>query len=668
MATPRRATRLTWECGLQAAALLAVLSSTCFAQSWREAQFPSRASHCAVYTGSGMLVFGGKEGGTLRNDVWLLSETSFGPRWRAGSTSGTRPTPRAGHTGIYDPVRQRMIVFGGNDGAPSNQVWALSATWTLLTPLGTPPSPREDHTAIYDPVGDRMIVFGGNGGTLLNDVWALSLADPPTWTPLATSGTPPSPRRGASVAYDSQRQRMIVFGGATASTVTNDLYTLDLASGAWAPLAASGSAPQPRAYASALYDALADRLLIVGGEDGSPFGFTVIGSAQLLLSGTPTWQGTFLTNDTRGSLVYDSAHNRGLLYGGFVDQIGPVTNQTWAIDLSGFPSASRLVPTAATPTGLAYESAVFDPVRNQVVVFGGAYLGGFEPGFSNNTAALVLPVYQFPNPLPDPHYDWIAFGSGTPPAARYGHSAIRDPDHDRMMVFGGNTFYTTPAVQHDVWALPFATGVWSQLVPTGAIPQGRFQHTAIYDGPRHRMIVFGGSTTGPFDPPAPPLNDVWQLDLSVDPPAWSQLVPFGTPPPARFGHSAIHDLDNHRMIVFGGRDANLTSLNDVWSLSLDDPPTWTQITPTGTPPPPVYGHSAVYHGWTSSTRRMVVYGGSASREVWSLQLARRSGLDAAPGDRRSPRRLQGSRGRADDTRERTGCRGSPDHHVGPGWQ
>jgi hypothetical protein len=94
-----------------------------------------------------------------------------------------------------------MIVFGGNDGARSNQVWTLSSlqsspTWTQLTPLGTPPSPREHHSAVYDPVGARMIVFGGYDGALLNDVWALSLTDPPTWTPLTTSGTPPTaPRR-----------------------------------------------------------------------------------------------------------------------------------------------------------------------------------------------------------------------------------------------------------------------------------------------------------------------------------------------------------------------------------------------------------------------------------------------------------------------------------------
>jgi len=49
--------------------------------------------------------------------------------------------------------------------------------WVELHPDGAPPSSRELHTAVYDPIGDRMVVFGGlDGANALNDVWALSLA------------------------------------------------------------------------------------------------------------------------------------------------------------------------------------------------------------------------------------------------------------------------------------------------------------------------------------------------------------------------------------------------------------------------------------------------------------------------------------------------------------
>ena len=46
---------------------------------------------------------------------------------------------------------------------------AGTPAWSALAPSGTPPSWRYMHSAIYDPVRDRMVVFGGSS---LNDVWA----------------------------------------------------------------------------------------------------------------------------------------------------------------------------------------------------------------------------------------------------------------------------------------------------------------------------------------------------------------------------------------------------------------------------------------------------------------------------------------------------------------
>jgi hypothetical protein len=71
-----------------------------------------------------------------------------------------------------------MVVFGGLGGSTGNDAWALSLAgspaWSELSPTGSPPSAHHGHTAIYDPVRDRMVVFGGVGGGVLDDVWALS--------------------------------------------------------------------------------------------------------------------------------------------------------------------------------------------------------------------------------------------------------------------------------------------------------------------------------------------------------------------------------------------------------------------------------------------------------------------------------------------------------------
>ena len=72
----------------------------------------------------------------------------------APESTVTAPVPpaRSGHTTIYDPVRRRLIVFGG-DGA--SDVWALSLgqtppRWTELAPTGIPPRANYGHIAIYD--------------------------------------------------------------------------------------------------------------------------------------------------------------------------------------------------------------------------------------------------------------------------------------------------------------------------------------------------------------------------------------------------------------------------------------------------------------------------------------------------------------------------------------
>jgi hypothetical protein len=168
-----------------------------------------------------MLVFGGDDGsGSGRNDVWALSFAGS-PAWSLVTPTGSPPPPRHSHTATYDPVNDRMVVFGGDsDFVPLNDAWALSLTgspaWNVLAPAGTPPSVRDSHTAVFDPVRHRIVVFGGDDGTGggFNDVWALSLSGSPAWAELAPAGTPPSPRHFHSAIYDPVRDRMITFEGA----------------------------------------------------------------------------------------------------------------------------------------------------------------------------------------------------------------------------------------------------------------------------------------------------------------------------------------------------------------------------------------------------------------------------------------------------------------------
>jgi hypothetical protein len=243
--------------------------------AWKQPLGPTRHSHSAVYdpVRDRILVFGGYLGFPL-NDVWALS-LAGSPAWTQLTPSGTLPSARNQHSAIYDSVRDRMVVFGGYDNSGRrNDVWALSLAgtpaWTQLTPSGTPPNARFRHRAIYDPVRDRMVVFGGYDGSFtLNNDWALSLADPLAWTELTPLGTLPSARYFHSAIYDPVRDCMVVFGGYSGSRL-NDVWALSLAgTPAWIELTPSGTLPIARYFHSAIYDPVRDRMVVFGGHAGS---------------------------------------------------------------------------------------------------------------------------------------------------------------------------------------------------------------------------------------------------------------------------------------------------------------------------------------------------------------------------------------------------------------
>src|SRR5262245_8381537 len=190
-----------------------------------------------------MMVIGGSPG--PMGDVWAQPLTGP-PLWSRLVPAGAAPSGRFAHSVIYQPTQDRVILFGGYDGAYRNDVWALSLSgtpaWIQLTPAGSPPAPRYEHVAVYDASRDRMIIFfGGQYNAPLDDAWALSLGATPTWTQLTPAGSPPLSRARAVGVYDSNGDQVVVFGGDHVSQFLGDVWTLSLAGGgAWTQLLPTG--------------------------------------------------------------------------------------------------------------------------------------------------------------------------------------------------------------------------------------------------------------------------------------------------------------------------------------------------------------------------------------------------------------------------------------------
>ena len=215
--------------------------------------------------------------------------------------------------------------------------------------------------------------------------------------------------------------------------------------------------------------------------------------------------------------------------------------------------------TGTKPAPRSGPAAVFDPGSNRMIVFGGAL--GFASPCANDLWVLSNANGVGGAPA------WTQLTtSGGPPSPRTRLAAVYDQATNTMIIHGGNNCFSTE--NSDVWILTNANGLtgtptWTQLPPTGTAPSGREDNAAVYDSANNRMIIYGGATTSTDDPSAWVLTNA---NGAGGTPAWIQLSPSGTIPPARATNTDVYDAAHNIMTVFGGQDGSGNILNDTWYL------------------------------------------------------------------------------------------------------
>jgi len=198
-----------------------------------------------------------------RLDVSVLDETYEwdGTMWRFLTYEG--PGQRERHTMAYDVARGLTVLFGGNFGYPGpfpGGTWGWDgSTWGVLATQG--PRLRQDHAMVYDDLRDRIVLFGGHwAGSVHGDTWEW---DGQAWAEHKVAG--PSPRLGHGMVFDRTRGRTLLFGGSTAvigGVVFGDMWSWN--GRAWARVDAHG--PLPRTGHRMAYDSARDRVVLFGGS------------------------------------------------------------------------------------------------------------------------------------------------------------------------------------------------------------------------------------------------------------------------------------------------------------------------------------------------------------------------------------------------------------------
>ncbi len=230
---------------------------------------------------------------------------------------------------------------------------------------------------------------------------------------LAHSTSAPSPRGGASMAYDPATGATVLFGGSS----TNDTWTWN---GSTWTRQFPATSPEARTDASMAYDASIGKIVLFGGE-----GFSASGPP--LLDDTWIWSGTDWIQQSPtispparsgASMAYDATTGTLVLFGGIsmttMDRYA-TDNDTWTFDGSTW----TLEEPASVPTARFGASMAYDASTGNVLLF-----GGFEVTPSSDTW-----IWNGTT--------WAELAPASSPPPRFDASMAYDTSNGTIVLFGG---------------------------------------------------------------------------------------------------------------------------------------------------------------------------------------------------------------------------------------
>ena len=228
----------------------------------------ARTEHTMVWTGTEVIIFGGRSTYNYSTGSYLDSGARYDPRtdsWE-GIAHEQAPSPRSLHTAVWTGTE--MIVWGGGTNRQGTALLNTGAryhparnTWTPMTNQGAPIAMR-GNTAIW--TGQELIVLSGLGGTVKGGRY-----DPATdrWQTVSTTGAPQASQTYApfypqdlAITTVWTGQEILVFGNVTPAPGAHYHPLTD----AWTPMIQPG-APAHRSGHSAIWTG--DTMLVYGGRE-----------------------------------------------------------------------------------------------------------------------------------------------------------------------------------------------------------------------------------------------------------------------------------------------------------------------------------------------------------------------------------------------------------------
>ncbi|MFN7972296.1 MAG: kelch repeat-containing protein [Acidobacteriota bacterium] len=419
-----------------------------------------------------MMLFGGDYGGAT-NDLWEYDGTS----WTQVVANAPAPA-RYSHGVAFDSARNRLVIYGGYTGAAPfylNDVWEYTpGFWTAASPIATP---RASFGMAFDSARARTVIFAGYDGAQKNDTYEY---DGNVYT-----GQPDSQHVELVMVFDSQRNVMVVFGGNPGPN--NDTWEYD--GGPWV-YKNPATKPPARYWHAMAYDSARGRVVMFGGRTVA----SNYNNDTWEYDGVDWYPGATapagLTPRSQCAMAFDSARSRAVLEGGGA---GFVTNETWEYVCGAITLAPASLPNG-TP-GVAYSRTITASGGSAPYTFSKAS-GTLPPGLALSAGGVLAGTPTTPGSFT---FAVRASDAGACAGTKsYTVTIVQlidflvgqglgQPNVNRVRVF------TAAGTATSVDFLAYAAGQWGTVVAAGNIDGGAYDEILTGPGPG---AVYGPQVRG----------------------------------------------------------------------------------------------------------------------------------------------------------------------------
>ncbi|MFN7974845.1 MAG: Ig domain-containing protein [Acidobacteriota bacterium] len=268
--------------------------------------------------------------------------------WRLGPAAPPPMAARYAHAMVYDSARHVVVLVGGVNA--DSDTWEYDGVAWTGRGIGSPYC--EYCGMAYDTSRARVVMAQGCCWDNKTFVY-----DGVSWRWVATG--PYLPRAGQGMSYDAMRDRVVMVGGLAETQEDNFAETWEWDGSTWT---LQQPCPVALAFFAMDYDSTRGVVVMNGGLDYTLQAFDE--TLEYLPNGT--WRSGPSGPSPRGlhAMAFDKGSSAMVLFGG---EAASLFGDTWEYDGSGWTRITSFTG----PSARARHAMAYDDARDKVVLFGG---------------------------------------------------------------------------------------------------------------------------------------------------------------------------------------------------------------------------------------------------------------------------------------------------------